>query len=96
MSSKRLWTQVPQKPTCMSGSRVNDRHLILHPTTSKPGWTVRRVKALMRPPPELQEWVVDRRMNKSRAGHDNPATAAPIDLEAAAPSASSQMQGTLF
>lgn len=52
--------------------------------------------ALLRPPPELQEWIVDRRMNKSGAGDDDPTTAAPIGPEAAAPSASPPMQGTLF
>ncbi|MGX1742179.1 MULTISPECIES: SOS response-associated peptidase [Bosea] len=51
---------------------------------------------LVRSSPELQEWVVDRRMNKSGAGDDDPATAAPIELEAAAPSASLPVQGTLF
>ena len=52
--------------------------------------------ALLRPPPELQEWIVDRGMNKSGAGDDDPTTAAPIGPEAAAPSASPPMQGTLF
>ena len=34
---------------------------------------------LMRPPPELQEWVADRRMNKTGVGDDDPVTAAPLE-----------------
>ncbi|KRE03470.1 hypothetical protein ASE61_13480 [Bosea sp. Root670] len=53
-------------------------------------------EVLMRPPPELQEWIVDRRMNKTGVGDDDPATAAPVEMEANVPSPSPPRQGTLF
>jgi putative SOS response-associated peptidase YedK len=41
-------------------------------------------EVLMRPPPELQEWIVDRSMNKTGVGDDDPATTAPVECEASA------------
>lgn len=34
-------------------------------------------EVLLKPPPELREWIANRRMNKTGVGDDDPATAAP-------------------
>ena len=52
-------------------------------------------EVLMRPPPELQEWIVDRRMNKTGVGDDDPATAAPVEAQASQPQ-EAPAQGDLF
>ena len=52
-------------------------------------------EVLMRPPSELQEWIVDRHMNKSGFGDDDPSTAAPVDPPASQPR-ETPTQGDLF
>ena len=32
----------------------------------------------MQPPPELRQWIVSQRVNKSGAGDDEPSTIAPL------------------
>ncbi|AZO79640.1 MULTISPECIES: SOS response-associated peptidase [unclassified Bosea (in: a-proteobacteria)] len=51
---------------------------------------------LMKAPPELQEWIVNRRMNNVRAGDDDPATAAPVEFEAPPAAHGPPPQGSLF
>lgn len=51
---------------------------------------------LMKPPPELREWIVNRRMNKTGVGDDDPATAAPVEPERPPPPPASSSQGELF
>lgn len=51
---------------------------------------------LMRPPPELQEWIVNRRMNKTGVGDDDPATMDPAEPEAPPPPPEPPPQGALF
>lgn len=54
-------------------------------------------EVLMRPPPELQEWTVDRRMNKTGVGNDDPVTAAPVETQASPlPPEPTPPQGNLF
>lgn len=53
-------------------------------------------EVLMRPPPELQEWIVDRRMNKTGVGDDDPATAALVDPKTPPLSLEPPTQGRLF
>lgn len=53
-------------------------------------------EVLMKPPPELREWIVNRRMNKTGVGDDDPATATPAEPEAPAPPPEPPPQGGLF
>lgn len=46
-------------------------------------------------PPELREWIVNRRMNKTGVGDDDPATVAPAEPETFA-AAQTPEQGDLF
>lgn len=51
---------------------------------------------LMKPPPELREWIVSKRMNKTGVGDDDPATAAPAEPDAPSPPPEPPSQGSLF
>lgn len=50
----------------------------------------------MKPPPELREWIVNKRMNKTGVGDDDPETAAPVKPEAPPPAPEPPTQGSLF
>lgn len=50
---------------------------------------------LMRPPPELQEWIVSTRVNSNRAPDDDPTLADPVEPDAP-PAPESPAQGDLF
>lgn len=50
---------------------------------------------LERPPPELQEWIVSRRINSNRAPDDDPTLADPVEPETFPPVKPPQ-QGDLF
>ncbi|WP_100961238.1 SOS response-associated peptidase [Bosea sp. FBZP-16] len=51
--------------------------------------------ALMKPPPELREWIVNKRMNKTGAGDDDPATIDAVEQELF-PEVKPPAQGDLF
>lgn len=51
---------------------------------------------LMRPPPELQEWIVSTRVNSNRAPDDDPTLADHVQPAAEAPKAEPPKQGDLF
>lgn len=53
---------------------------------------------LERPPPELQEWIVSRRLNSNRAPDDDPTLGDPVEPEAEKPEPSKPppAQGDLF
>jgi len=51
---------------------------------------------LMKAPPGLQEWIVNRPMNNVRVGDDDPATAVPAEPEAPPLPPELPPQGSLF
>lgn len=53
-------------------------------------------EVMMKPPPELREWIVNRRMNKAGVGDDDPATIEPVEPEAPPPAPEPPRQGDLF
>ncbi len=51
---------------------------------------------LMRPPPELQEWIVSTRVNSNRAPDDDPTLGDPVEPEPPPPPPEPPKQGSLF
>lgn len=79
-------------------SKIHDRMpAMLHPSDFD-AWLdgIAGKDVLMKPPPELREWIVNKRMNKTGVGDDDPATAAPVELEASPPPPAPPTQGSLF
>jgi len=78
-------------------SKIHDRMpAVLHPNDFE-AWLDGSAgkEVLIKAPPELRAWVVDRRMNKTGVGDDDPATAAPVEPETF-PAVKPPEQGDLF
>lgn len=78
-------------------SKIHDRMpAMLHPDDFE-AWLDGSAgkEVLMKPPPQLREWIVNRQMNKTGVGDDDPATAAPVEPEAPPPP-ESPPQGSLL
>ncbi|MGE7469783.1 SOS response-associated peptidase [Bosea sp. NPDC003192] len=79
-------------------SKIHDRMpAMLHPSDFD-AWLdgIAGKDVLMKPPPELREWIVNKRMNKAGVGDDDPATAAPVEPEPSPPAPEPTTQGSLF
>lgn len=78
-------------------SKIHDRMpAMLHPADFD-AWLdgTAGKEVLMKPPPELREWIVNKRMNKTGVGDDDPTTIDPVEPEVP-PAPGQPAQGDLF